>query len=91
MVWLSDEIDSLKLAFGALSTNCVGGRTLIRVDATPLPRGCTPKQTAVLLVLEGEARRPQIFVSTEVRVPNGVTPRSTSTVLVEGEPWMQFS
>jgi hypothetical protein len=91
MPLLPAEIAALKTAFGEVLRIDLQGRTLMRIASAPLPRGCSPKQTPVLLVFEGEQRRPQIYVSPDTRVPNGGVPRSTSIVHFEGEPWMQFS
>lgn len=91
MPLLRSDIEGLKAAFGKVHRIDLEGRTLLRIGSAPLPRGCSPKQTPVLLAFEGEQRRPQIYVSTDIRVPNGSVPRSTSTVVIEGEPWMQFS
>lgn len=91
MPLLPDDIEELKRVFGEISRVDLDGRTLLRVGSAPLPRGCSPKATPILLTFEGDQRRPQIHVSTAIRVPDGSVPRSTSTVLIEGEPWMQFS
>jgi len=62
--------------------------TLVEVD---LPKGCSPAGTPVLLVWPAGQLRPQVSVKPGIRLPNGTVPRSTSTVQIEGEAWMQFS
>ena len=89
---LTAELADLKDAYGAVSvTKGSGGETLIRLHDVGLPRGCSPPTTPVLLVLRPGQSRPQIYVKPKIKVPNGVNPRSTSVVAVEGEEWLQFS
>lgn len=84
------EIEGLKQAFGDVSTaKSLAGQTLIRIASTPLPKGCSPSETPVLLVMQPS--RPLIYVKSGIKLPNGREPRSTSIVQVEGESWMQFS
>lgn len=88
---LAAEIEELKASYGGLTTATgASGQTLYRLNAARLPRGCTPAETPVLLVLQ-EGQRPQIYVQTGIRTPNGTVPRSTSEVQFGGETWMQFS
>ena len=87
---ISAEIGALKAAYGevAVATD-TPGQTLIRIAKTRLPRGCTPAETAALLVLQ-EGQAPKVYVTPGIKVPGGV-PRSTSDVQIAGEAWMQFS
>jgi hypothetical protein len=87
---LPPEIEQLKEAFGEIAT-AVGSaqQTLIRIKAVPLPKGCLPVETPVLLVMQPS--RPLIYVTPGIKFSNGSVPRSTSIVQVEGESWMQFS
>ena len=62
----------------------------MRLEGVTLPRGCTPSTTPVLLMCDLRSR-PQIYVKPGIRLPNGIEPRSTSRVQVEGEEWLQFS
>jgi hypothetical protein len=84
------DIEQLKEAFGEVAT-AVGScqQTLILIKAASLPKGCTPAETPVLLVMQPS--RPLIYVKSGIKLPNGRDPQSTSIVQVEGESWMQFS
>jgi hypothetical protein len=83
-------IEQLKQVFGEVATAVgAGQQKLIRITAAPLPKGCTPAETPVLLVVQPP--KPVIYVKPGIRLPNGRDPRSTSIVQVEGESWMQFS
>src|SRR5258708_34689307 len=89
---LAEEIEGLKTAVGDVGVaNGSGGQKLGRIAKASLPKGCSPEGTAVLLVFQNGQPRPQLYVKTGIRVPGGITPRSTSSVAVEGEEWMQFS
>jgi hypothetical protein len=87
---LAFHLDHLKEAFGEVAV-AVGSnqQPLIRIKAARLPRGCEPKETAVLLVMQSS--RPQIYVKPGIKLANGHDPRGTSTVQIEGESWLQFS
>ncbi len=88
---LETEIHDLKRAYGAVArATAADGRQLIRIDDADLPRGCRPTGTPVLLVLQNGSR-PQVFVKPGIVLSNGIAPRSTSNVAVEGETWLQFS
>ena len=87
---LSTEVEDLKAAYEAVATAVAGdGRTLIRIAAAMLPKGCNPAMSPVLLI--PQPGRPLIYVKPGITVPNGVVPRSTSVVMIEGEAWLQFS
>jgi len=89
---LAVEIASLKDAYGEVSTaKTSAGQTLVRIGEASLPRGCSPATTPVLLVVPPGQVRPQIYVKRGIRLRSGVEPRSTSSVSVEGEEWLQFS
>jgi hypothetical protein len=83
-------IEQLKEVFGEVTT-AVGAsqQRLIRISTAPLPKGCTPAETPVLLVIQSP--KPLIYVKSGIKLPNGRDPRSNSIVQVEGESWMQFS
>lgn len=88
---MDTEISDLKEAYGSIAlATAADGRRLIKIDDAGLPHGCRPASTPVLLVLQNGSR-PQVFVKPGIILSNGVTPRSTSPVSVEGEAWLQFS
>src|SRR5438445_10135655 len=88
---LAPHIEELKEAYGVVTTvTAPSGETYFRIDSVKLPKGCKPMTTAVLLVVKG-GERPLCYVKPGIKVPNGVDPRSTSTVEVQGEAWLQFS
>jgi hypothetical protein len=88
---LAAHIEELKDAFGAVTkVTAPSGETYFRIESAKLPKGCKPAATPVLLVVNGEAR-PRCYVKPGIKVPNGVDPRSTSTVELQGEAWLQFS
>lgn len=87
----SNEIAEINEVYGTTQSLDEGSEKLLRIDAVPLPDGCNPKTTQVLLKENNGADRPEIYVKGMITLPNGVTPRSTSTVAIEGESWMQFS
>jgi hypothetical protein len=87
---LIPDVEQLKEAFGDIAVAVGSGQQkLFRIKAAPLPKGCSPDETSVLLVMQPS--RPLIYVMPGIRLPNGREPRSTSIVQVEGESWMQFS
>lgn len=85
------EIEALKEAYGAVAkVVALSGEVAFRFESAALPAGCRPDSTAALLVVNGEAR-PQFYVKPGITVPNGVDPRGTSVVQLQGEAWLQFS
>lgn len=68
-----------------------GSRTLARVAEVEMPPGCRPATTPMLLVLDTAAEKPVAYVQAGQLLSNGRAPRSTSTQIVGGESWMQFS
>lgn len=68
-----------------------GSRTLARVAEAEMPPGCQPATTPILLVLDAAAEKPIPYVQPGQLLANGRSPRSTSTQMVGGESWMQFS
>jgi len=89
---LASEIKYLKGLYGAVArTTGSSGKTLVRLTTAKLPPGCQPEATPVLLAWQPGQTRPEMYVAPGVRCPNGASPRSTSTVFIEGEVWLQFS
>ena len=89
---LAEELQDMKAAYGEVAaTTGVGGQLLIRISRVGLPKGCNPEGTSVLLAGSAGQARPQIYVRPGIKLPNGRLPRSTSTVQLQGEAWMQFS
>lgn len=68
-----------------------GGRTLARVSDVELPPGCRPPRTPMLIVFDPGQPKPIPYVQPGQLLANGGAPRSTSTQIVGGESWMQFS
>jgi hypothetical protein len=82
----------MKTAYGDLAVaHEPNDVVLMRADQVALPKGCSPTCTPVLLRVQPGQARPEIFVKPGIVLPNGVVPRSTSTVTVGGETWLQFS
>ncbi len=88
---MPEEIEGLKAAYGEISiATGAPGQTLLRIARVRLPAGCKPAETSALLVLQ-DGQRPVLHVKPGIQLSNGVVPRSTSSVQVAGEEWMQFS
>lgn len=68
-----------------------GSRTLVRVSEVELPSGCRPPTTPMLIVFDPDQPKPIPYVQPGQLLANGRAPRSTSTQIVGGESWMQFS
>src|SRR5262249_36202966 len=68
-----------------------GGRALVRLPEVALYPGCQPGKTAMLLVFDPGQAKPIPYVEPGQLLANGKTPKSTSTVMVGGESWMQYS
>lgn len=89
---LAAEVEDLKRLYGGVArATGSGGKTLVRLTAAKLPPGCQPEATPALLAWQPGQTRPEMYVAPGVRRPNGASPRSTSTVFIEGEAWLQFS
>lgn len=87
----NDELERLKAAFGVVETSLESGQRLVRIADVGLPKGCSPSRTSVLLRLPAADGRPEVFAQTGIKVTGNKDPRNTSTVLVAGQSWMQFS
>ena len=68
-----------------------GSRTLVRVSDVDLAPGCRPPITPMLIVFDPDQPKPIPYVKPGQLLANGRAPRSTSTQIVGGESWMQFS
>jgi hypothetical protein len=65
-------------------------KTYLRIARVTLPIGCSPTETAALVVLEpGQA--PQLFIKALPKLSNGRDPRSCSATTIAGETWYTFS
>ncbi|MBK8229365.1 MAG: hypothetical protein IPK72_02010 [Candidatus Eisenbacteria bacterium] len=84
------EIQELRGSLGECATIERGDVMLVRFQQLPLPPGCRPASTPVVVRLRGK-ERPVVYVRKGIVCPSGEPPRSTSDELVEGEPWMRFS
>ena len=74
-----------------LRTAREGSRTLVRVNDVELPPDCRPSTTPMLIVFDPDQPTPIPYVQPGQLLANGRVPRSTSTQIVGGESWMQFS
>jgi hypothetical protein len=89
---IEKAITDLVSVYGdAVRTAREGSRTLARLAEVELPPGCRPATTPMLLVLDTAAEKPVAFLQPGQLLSNGCAPRSTSTQIVGGESWMQFS
>lgn len=68
-----------------------GTKTLVRIAVVELYETSKPPTTAMLLVFDPATAKPAVYVQPGQLLANGRAPRSTSTVLVGGESWLQFS
>jgi len=68
-----------------------GQETHILIPNVELYPGCIPFSTQVLLVFRPSEPKPAVYVTPGQLLSNGIVPRSSSTVLLYGESWMQFS
>src|SRR5438445_4592208 len=68
-----------------------GSQTLVRISAVELYPTCRPLVTLRLLVFDPAQPKPLVHVQPGQLLANGRVPKSSSTVLVGGESWMQFS
>ena len=91
--FIAEAVQVVTNTYGAshVKTANDNGRTLVRIDEVDLYEGCTPRSTPVLLVLDPGQPKPLAYVQSGQLLANGKAPRSTSSVLVGGESWMQFS
>jgi hypothetical protein len=88
---MAREIEDLKEAYGEISTAPGSpGQTLLRITKAGLPAGCKPADTTALLILQ-DRQRPILHIKPGIHLANGAVPRSTSSVEVGGEEWLQFS
>jgi hypothetical protein len=67
------------------------GKTLVRIDDVELYPTARPPRTTMMLVLDPGQPKPIPYVQQGQLLANGKAPKSTSPVLVGGEPWMQYS
>src|SRR5690349_6595390 len=91
--FIADVVNVLRNTYGACNVRTAvdGERTLVRVDDLELYDGCRPASTPMLLVLDPRQPKPVPYVQPGQLLANGRTPNSSSTVLIGGEPWLQFS
>ena len=67
------------------------GRHVFRIAGVPLPAGCVPSSTPVLLVYTDPQGAPEVLVKPEIRLAGGKVPRNMNPLTVDGEPWSSFS
>lgn len=89
---IEQAIRDLVAAYGdGVRTARERGRTLVRVSDVELPPGCQPPRTPMLILFDPDQPKPIPYVQPGQLLTNGRAPRSTSTQIVGGESWMQFS
>ena len=81
----------IKVYGSAVKCRKEGKETLILIPQIELYPGCIPFSTQMLLVFRPSEPKPAVYVSPGQLLSNGRVPRSSSTVLLYGESWMQFS
>ena len=89
---IQEAIRDLVSVYGdGVRTSREAAKTLVRLDEVEMPPGCRPPVSPMLLVLDPEQPRPLPYVQPGQLLANGQAPRSSSTQIVGGESWMQFS
>lgn len=89
---IEEAIRDLVSVYGdGVRTAREGSRTLVRVSEVELPPGCRPLRASMLIVFDPDQAKPTPYVQPGQLLSNGREPRSTSTQIVGGESWMQFS
>src|SRR5438094_10339331 len=68
-----------------------GSQTLMRINSVELYPTCRPPATPMLLVFDQSQAKPLVYVQPGQLLANGCVPKNSSTALVAGESWMQFS
>lgn len=68
-----------------------GSQTLVRISTVELYPTCRPPVTPMLLLFDSAQPKPVVYVQPDQLLANGRVPKNSSTVLVGGESWMQFS
>lgn len=66
------------------------GKVAFLIRGVPLPQGCAPDVTDVLLLFN-PAGIPELYTQPGIKAVGGVNPRNTYNETVDGEPWMRFS
>jgi hypothetical protein len=84
-------VEELAAAYTSATKATEGGRTFIRLPKVHFPKGCSPSETSVLVVVDDGQPAPQLYVKQIPTLANGRTPRSTSAVQLAGESWQTFS
>jgi len=87
----TDDLEEVKEQYHSVKIANNGSLCYVRIDSVTLPIGCTPESTPVLLVLQPGQAKPEIYVKPGIKLSNGREPRSISTLVIEGESWLQFS
>ena len=84
---LSDSFGEGLVSGGTLTD----GRAAFRIKGVPLPLGCEPTKTDVLVVFPTSGGTPEVYVEQGIKVKGGIAPRNTYHETIDGEPWMRFS
>jgi hypothetical protein len=67
------------------------GRVAYKVEGVPLPPGCKPERSDVLLVYNSRTEPPTMYVRDSIVLRNGAVPRNLTPTQIDGELWYQFS
>jgi len=67
------------------------GRYVFRIKDVPLPPGCRPGTTPVLVVYSNPAATPEVFVDQGIILATGKAPRNMNRQTVDGEALASFS
>ena len=89
---IEQAIKDLVIVYGdEVRSGKEGSQTLVRINAMELYPSCRPSVTPMLLVFDPVQPKPLVYVQAGQLLANGRVPKSSSTVMVGGESWMQFS
>lgn len=91
--FITDAVSVVTDTYGAEQVRMAadGACTLVRIAVVELYPTSKPPTTPMLLVLDPAKPKPAVYVQPGQLLANGKVPKSTSTVLVGGESWLQFS
>ena len=67
------------------------GKVACKVEGVPLPPGCKPEKSDVLLVYNSRTEPPAMYIRDSVILRNTAAPRNLTPTQIDGEPWYQFS
>ncbi len=83
-------VDEVAQAYANATSTTEANKTYLRLPKVNFPLGCSPSETAALVVLEN-GQPPQLLIKALPKLPNGKEPRSCSATTVAGDSWYTFS